>query len=254
MKSLPKPVFFDTDALKHEQQLIEIFEGLADRKLYPAQLETLLIKLITYVGSVLRADAHHSLLQNLVQFAEGEMIDQHAINRSINHEIKRLDASFAKTTLRFSTDAVVAQDILIPIFTHVSSADGQFTFITDGEVKLIAGQLSIDIAATANIKGKAANDLSVGTLTELEEPIAYIDAVQNITITSGGADIEDDDHFKERVRTADNLLSKGGPIGGYTGLVFGAHADIKAVTIKSPLPNDIHVYPLLSTGIASPEI
>ncbi|NRA86851.1 MAG: baseplate J/gp47 family protein, partial [Rhizobiales bacterium] len=25
-------------------------------------------------------------------------------------------------------------------------------------------------------------------------------------------------------------------------------------TIKSPLPNDIHVYPLLSTGIASPEI
>ena len=47
------------------------------------------------------------------------------------------------------------------------------------------------------------------------DPLPYVSAVSNTTVTAGGVDEEDDDSFRERIRTAGASFSVAGPAGAY---------------------------------------
>ena len=77
--SLPPPVFVnDADGLNPNLILADMiaeFEAAADRTLYPAQVERLLINLYAYRESLVRNAIQYAAQQNLLAFASFPMLD-----------------------------------------------------------------------------------------------------------------------------------------------------------------------------------
>ena len=87
------------------------------RKLWPAQVEALLIDMMAYALSLLGAQGQEAVQQRWAAFASGAHLDVLGANVSTF----RLKASAAQTTLRFMLPAPAVEDRIIPAGTLVSA-------------------------------------------------------------------------------------------------------------------------------------
>lgn len=248
--SLPEPQFIERDAIKITQELIAQYEQLTGKKLYPAQVERLLIDLIAYREMLLRIGIQEAAKQNLVEYARFPMLDY--LGELVG--VKRLPAQPARTTLRFTLSAVQSFDVLIPAGTRVETKDGKYIFRTDRDAVIKAGLNSVDITATCETPGAGANGYLIGEINQLITPIAYIEKVENISVSMGGTDEETDDRLRQRIKEAPERFSNTGSKGAYRFWAMSAHPDIVDVAVMSPSPGVVNVYPLMNTGNPSVEI
>ncbi|MBQ8143547.1 MAG: baseplate J/gp47 family protein [Butyricicoccus sp.] len=146
----------------------------------------------------------------LLKYSEGEWLD----NLSILKGVKRLEASAARTTIRFTLSAIRSSATAIPAGTRVAT-DNMVYFATMEYCEIPAGELELDVIAVALEAGAESNGILVGELCRLVDPIPYVDSVYNITTTSGGADTEDDASLAERNYLAPGAYSTAGPEDSY---------------------------------------
>jgi len=162
--------------------------------------------------------------------------------------VKRLPAQPALTTLRFEFQEPLAVGILIPKGTQVRSSDGKVIFQTKEDVNAEIGSEYVEVLAECTQTGTIGNGYEVGTVNELVNPLPYVSKVYNVTITTGGADVEDDDHFRSRIQLAPESFSNAGSKGAYIYWAKTAHQNIVDVAVESPEPGVVNVYPLLKGG------
>lgn len=112
--------------------------------------------------------------------------------------IELREASEATTTLRFTVAPPVGQGVTIPTGTTVRSADGFYTFTTVEELAIPAGTATGEVQAVRDISG--ATSLAAGVLTELYDPIAWVQAVMNPDAVESGSDAETVDSALARAR------------------------------------------------------
>ena len=248
--SLPEPNFIERDAEKITQELIRQYETLTGKTLYPAQVERLLIDLIAYREMLLRIGIQEAAKQNLLAYARFPMLDY--LGELLG--VYRLSAQPARTTLRFILAGEQSFDVLIPKGTQVETKDGKYIFETDIDVTIPAGQTSVDVYATCTQTGTGANGYRVGDINSPVSIIPYLDKVENITITYGGADEEGDERLRQRIREAPERFSSAGPKGAYRWYAMTAHQDIVDVSVNSPSPGVVNVYPLMKNGTPTQEI
>ncbi len=241
--SLPEPIFIERDAEKITQELIAQYEALTGKKLYPAQVERLIIDLIAYREMLIRIGIQEAAKQNLVNFARFPMLDY--LGELVG--VTRLPAQPARTTLRFSLTEPLDFDLLIPAGTEVETKDGKVIFATDYDVTLRAGQTYIDVTATATQKGSIGNGYLPGEVNSLVTMLPYI-SVENITTTMYGSDVEDDERLRQRIKEAPEKFSVAGPYGAYRYWAMTAHQDIVDVAVVSPEPGVVNIYPLMKDG------
>ena len=80
-------------------------------------------------------------------------------------------------------------------------------------------------------------------------------AVENITVSSGGSDIESDENFRERIQLAPESFSVAGPKGAYKFFAASANSNISDVAVIAPedaefcKPGNVYLFPLLTGGI-----
>jgi phage-related baseplate assembly protein len=159
---------------------------------------------------------------------------------------KRLTATHAQTTLRFTLDhPVEVGNYQIPAGTIVSN--GQHIFKTDELLIIPAGEQSGTVIATAEKEGTASNGILPGFVTQLATPLPNL-TVTNITTTNGGADAESDEDFAERISLAPETFASAGPRQAYIGHAMAAHPDIAAVSVTAPRPGVVDVRPILKNG------
>ena len=98
--------------------------------------------------------------------------------------------------------------------------------------------------------GILANDIEENTINTIIDDIPYLTAVSNITKTAGGANLEDDDAYRERIRLRPNSFSVAGPDGAYIYHTISAHQDIKDVYVYTPTstPGVVKIIPLMKNG------
>lgn len=248
--SLPEPNFIERDAEKITQEMIKTYERLTNKTLYPAQVERLLIDLIAYREMLIRISIQEAAKQNLLAYARFPMLDY--LGELLG--VTRLPAQPARTTLRFSLDESLEFDLLIPKGTQVETKDGKFIFETDKDVTIPAGQTYIDISATCTTVGASANGYIQGEVNSPVSVLPYISSIQNITVTYGGADEEDDERLRQRIREAPERFSNAGSYGAYRFWVMSAHQDIIDTGILSPSPGVVNIYPLMKDGNPTQEI
>jgi phage-related baseplate assembly protein len=235
--------FVITDPLYYEQELIKTYEALTDRTLQPADPERLIINLIAYAMTVIAINIDESARQNLLAYAEGEKLDALAEF----YGIKRLQARPAQTILRFSIDTPLNFDVIIPKGTR-ATPDGNLMFATIEEAKIPAGQLFIDVQAECETPGLIGNGYQIGQIKQLVDPIPYLTSVSNITMSMYGADVEDDERFRERIRLSIERFTNAGSRQAYEFWTKTAHQDIEDVSVYSSSPGVVNVVFILKDG------
>jgi phage-related baseplate assembly protein len=143
--------------------------------------------------------------QNLLKYSYGEFLD----NLGLLKGVTRKAAAAAVTTLRFTLSATRDVATAIPAGTRAGNLQAIY-FATDEYAEIPAGSEFADVAATCTTAGTAGNDLPPGEISVMIDPIGYMAGVQNVTATAGGAEIETDDSFAERIFLAPSAYSTAG--------------------------------------------
>jgi len=228
--------FVEKDPIYWEGLLIDAYEKITQRPLYPADPERLLINLQTYACTLLAIAINETAKQNLLAFATGQHLDALAQF----YGVQRLPARKAQAILRFSLAEPLSFDVVIPAGTRVSTG-GDLYFATLQEAKIPAGSLFVDVPAECNQPGTIGNGFSPGQIKYLMDPLHYVASVSNITMSMYGADEEDDERFRERIRLSIERFTNAGSKQAYIYHTLSAHQDIEDVEVYSPAPGQVKV-------------
>ena len=246
--------FTTTDSAEIYASVIENLMLMCDEPLYPGDERRLFGEALAAVFVALYSEFNDKMKQRTLRYARGVVLD--AIGD--RYAVLRASPSAASATFRFEASAIRSENIIIPKGTKITT-DGSLYFETEETVVLQAGTTSIDVAATCSVGGAAHNGYAVGTIATPVDLIPYIGAVYNITVSNGGDDGEpyDDDgdnRFRERIRLAPAMQSTAGPESAYRYFAMTADPDIIDVSIVSPSPNVINIYPLMTGGEIPDEV
>lgn len=250
MTQLPEPNFIERDPDTITKEWVELYEEKSGKVLQPAQIERLMIDVGAYRESVLRMKIQETAKKNLLSYAPLEILEH--IGEPLG--VRKLLANCSVTTLKFSVDEPLEFDFKINAGTETESKDGLVIFQTTEDVILKAGQTFVTVEAICETPGIVGNNYIIGSINNLITPLSYISTVENITVSSGGADDEEADGLRERIRQAPEKFSNAGSRGAYRYHTLSAHQSIIDVAINSPSPGVVNIYPLTKDGNPTSEI
>lgn len=229
--------FIETDSEKLYNTVITTLEKSVGEPLYPGDERRIFGDALVAVVLAVYSRANDACRQKMLRYARGEVLD--ALGE--RYACYRIQASPAKTTLRFSLNSAITSNIIIPEGTRVTP-DSEVYFKTTETVVLQAGAVYVDSPAECTLTGGAYNGYLAGSINRLVDLIPYIDSVKNTTISYDGDDGEPypeedggtgDGHYRERIRLAPTSLSAAGPRDAYEYHAKSADASIADVAIIS---------------------
>lgn len=181
--------------------------------------------------------------QDLLKYSYGGFLDNLAGTRGVT----RHGASPARTTLRFTLSAEKPYASAIPAETRVTNGNNlYFKTLQYGEVP--AGEMFADVEAECTVSGVEGNGFLPGQLNILVDPLPYVERVENVTVTAGGTDVEDDKSLAERTFLAPSGYSTAGSQDAYTFWTKTYNTDIGSVRPVSPTPGEVVVYIIMQDG------
>ena len=243
LKNLPDITFAESDPQTVELNIVTTVEGLLGRKLARADPLRLFLRGVEALMIQQRILINETAKQNLLAFATGDRLDHIGALTGTN----RIQPSAATTTINLQTSAARETSTLIPQGTRVTAGDGVLFALDDATV-IEAGKLSVDARATCTETGTKGNGYLSGEIDKLVDPVPFIAVVKNITTSAGGANLEDDDSYRERIHEAPEQYSTAGPTGAYEYFTKKASALVTDVAVESPAPAEVVIYPLLKDG------
>lgn len=248
--ALPVPQFTETDPTVILADLVSQYEALTGRTLYPGQVERLFISLLAYLTILNRNALQQACLQQLVLFATGTALE----HRGVEVDTPRLGATPAVTTLRITLPDGLASDTVIPAGYQVQTKDAKVIFSTSEALLIPRGTTQGEVVSQCLAPGTGGNGYQPGDVCQPMDLLPQVAGVLNTTTTAGGADPEDDDHYRARILDAPSRFSVAGPSGAYRSLAFATHPDILDVAVEEARPGVVAVYVLLATGLPSPDL
>ena len=240
--NLPATEFLTTDAAQIQSEIITTYENLTGRTLAAGDPVRLFLLGIADILVQQRTAVNIAAQQNLLPYAQGEYLD--ALGTYLS--VARLAESRAKTTIRFTLSEALATIYQIPAGFEVTN--GVVTFATDAILDIPAGKLTGEVTATCTTSGAVGNDFLAGQISTIVTPQTFLASAENVTITTGGADAENDADYAERIRLAPNSFSVAGPKKAYIFHAKSVSSAVIDVSVVSPTPGEVEVYPLLEGG------
>jgi len=246
---LPAPEFVTIDPQGIEADLIARYEAASGKKLYPAQIEVLLIHLIAYAHAQTLAAIQHTGEQMLVRTSSAPVLDY--LGDLVG--TPRLLAQPARATFAFTLTEPAAVSRLIPFGTRILSQDGKVSFMTEADLLIAAGESVGQVSATSEIPGEVGNDWPIDSVNVLDVALPFEVKASNVTISSGGADVESDERYRERIISAPERYTNAGSYGAYRHHAMSAHQSIVDVAVLGPNegepPGQVAVVVLSDAGL-----
>lgn len=180
--------------------------------------------------------------QDLLKYSYGAYLDNLAAMKGIARE----QAKPSRAMIRFTLSVIRPSTVEIPEGTRVTN--GEVYFQTESHAEIPSGESSVDVAAECMTSGVAGNNLEVGEINILVDPVPYVAKVANTEPTTGGADIEDDDTLKDRIYIAPSKYSVAGPEESYRYWVKTYNSNISDVLIYSDDPVDVVIEFIMNDG------
>jgi phage-related baseplate assembly protein len=244
VNTLTPPAFVETSPGLLVEQLVQLYQTVTGKTLYPAQIERLLVDFLAYRESLVRQAIQRSAEQNLVDFANGDRLE--ALGRLVGVN-GRLPAVAASTTWTITLQTV---DTVATTFAKGFRAAAQNGSIwqTTADVVIPAGQLSAAVMAQALVPGDVGNGIPSGSSFS---PLSGTATITSASISSGGSDAETDDQLRGRILLAPFGFSVAGSEGAYKFHAMSAHSSIIDVAVLNLGSGMVGVYPLCDDGLPS---
>jgi phage-related baseplate assembly protein len=242
------PQFYDTDYSNILADMVERYGLLTGRTLLPAQPEFLVLQAAAYTVKRIAEQNQAAATQMLLPFSNAPMLDYLAELQGVT----RLPEANATVNLEF-TLAVGHGGFTLPAGTRVAAISGQASFTTDNDVIALPGDLTLSVSATADTAGSQNNGFAIGQIARLVDRRLELAAVTNTSVSGGGADVETDAELRERIRLASGSFSVAGPANAYAFHARQASPAIIDVSVTTPEPGVVNVYPLVQGGVDTPD-
>ena len=240
----------DSDAWEMKKNMIDKYQELSGRTLTEASPETRIFESVAYVTALREEKYNDVAKQNYLRYARDKRLDLRG--EIYGERGKRLREQPAKATFRFFISAIQATDVVIPKGTRIQY--NELYFNTDEEYKILKGNLYTDGIATCNTPGEIGNNIPVGQIKSIVDLYPHYEKVENITVSNGGADIETDESYRERIREIPESFTNAGSSGAYEFWTKTASQAIIDVKVISPNPCEVDIYIWSSTGKATEEL
>jgi len=236
-----KLIEIDSDTIyKNAIQRIEIACG---EPLYPGDERRIfteaIIAVLVGMANMTNAACNAKFLDN----AEGEALD--ALGARV--ATTRIPAQSAVATFEFKLSEAVLTDTIIPEGTLITT-DGDVDFSTDEDLTIPAGETTGLITATCTEPGEDGNGFITGSIAQIVETIENVESAMNIETSMNGADEEDDDSYRERIRLAPSIFSTAGSEKGYIYWAKSASTTIQDVIVNVPSPCIVDLYVMCKDG------
>lgn len=197
-RTYPDISYVETDTETIVNTLIQGYEKIAGRTLYPADPARLFILWVADIIVQERVNIDFSAKQNIPRYAEGEYLDSLA---ELFKGAERLEPEKARTTLQYTLSIPLEVATTIPAGTR-ATPDGEIVFATLEDLTIPAGQRTGSVEAECQIEGENGNGFIPGQINQPIDVFPYYESVENITESAGGADRESDAAFYERMITS----------------------------------------------------
>ena len=249
LDSYPEVSFID--GLMFDQFLDEMVQNYEKKyqeltgetvKLAPAQPE----RLILYAAAVMLYQGMQCVdrggKNGLLKYSTGGYLD----NLAAFKRTSRNPASAARTILKFTLSKPQEFAVMIPAGTRAAVDD--LFFATLEQVVIEPGEEEAEVSAVCLTSGEIGNGYAPGRITTLVDPVNYVQGVENVSESSGGADEETDDALAERVYLAPSGYSTAGPEDAYRYWIQTYSAAVEDCLITSENPGEVDVYVMLQNG------
>ena len=243
LRSLPEIIFVDADKEKIEAAILGEYESITGRTLARGDPVRLFLLTIANIIILQMNSINETGKMNLLRYASGDFLDHLGAFMGV----ERTPAAAARTTMKITLSAERTVSTLIPAGTRFT-AGGNVFFALKEDMLIPAGETAGSGEAECLTEGPDGNGYEPGTLKTLVDPVPYVAAVENTTISEGGADEQDDESFREDIHIAPESFSVAGPAGAYEYFAKRASALIADVSVRSPSPGEVEVRPLLAGG------
>lgn len=244
LPSLPDLHFCESDPATVEAELFAAYEAATGRSLAPGNPERLFLATVAYEITMQRVIIDETARGQMLAYASGSALDH--LGALVGTQ--RLAPAHAASTLRVDLAQALAVAWTAPAGTRVTP-DGALIWTTDSALAIAAGETSGEVGITCATAGTVGNGYAPGQIARLVDPLASVASVANTSTSSGGADIEADDRYRERIHLAPSSFSVAGPEDAYRFWALSAHQDIVDVAVVSPAPVEIEIYTLLTGGL-----
>ncbi|SNZ07695.1 Phage-related baseplate assembly protein [Persephonella hydrogeniphila] len=208
------------------QKLREDYYKLTGKWVNPSDVESFLIDLIAYNRTQLEGKVNYYRKQNFLRYASGEALD--LLGEWLG--VIRLPPQPAKTTVRFTFETPHPQ-IMIDENVKLVAKDNKTIFKPAETVIVPADVETFDVVYECETAGTIGNGFIAGDINQLVSPIAYILKAENITVSTGGTQAEDDEHFRERIRLAPWRFNTAGSRKGY--IFWAMTADSSIIDVNA---------------------
>lgn len=245
--NLPKIDFIDTDPEAIKASIIHSYEVAAGRVL--AVADPIRIFLLSVASEIIqqRVLINQAAKNNLLSYATGNYLD--ALGNYLS--VPRLPAGSAVCNIRFTLSQALSEVYTIPAGTEVTN--GIVTFATNEDLLIPSGTLIGDVSATCTVPGTVGNGYYEDQVNTIVRPMTFVAKAANTNTTEGGSDEESDEDYAERIRLAPNSFSVAGPKNAYIFHAFSASSAVVDVSVDSPTPGVVNVYPILANGVIPDE-
>lgn len=246
--NLPEVQFAEKSARQIEIDIVNRYEAATGKRLSDADPIRIFIKALVPIIAQQRSNIDFSAKQNLLAYSTGDYLD----HLGAFSQTKRSEPAYATTTERFHLTSPVQKTI--PAGTRVTAGDGVFFEVIE-DTPTDINKSYIDVKVQCTQGGDVGNGYLPGEIDKLIEPIYWVESVENITESSGGADWESDDSYALKIQQAPESFSTAGPEQAYEYWAKKASSEIIDVKAFSPSPGVARIVPLLKNGeVAGQEI
>jgi phage-related baseplate assembly protein len=245
---LPVPNVIEVDAQAIILDLINKYQADTGVVLQPAQIETLLLNTIAYRTQLNLQQMNLAALQGLIDFSTAPILDYLVANFGV----ERLPPSNAVCKIRFTLNPGHGV-LVIPAGLRVQSLDGLVFFLTDVPTSVDAITNIVDINCTCNVSGVIGNGYAIGDINVILDPQPYLLTASNIEVTGNGGDAETDEQLRSRYKLRLSSFSTAGSTNAYKFYARSVSSSIIDVSVISPYPGAVAIYPLMEGGVVPPQ-
>jgi len=216
--------------------------------LYPGHKWRVMVHMLSLIEHQQLININEKAKNNLLRYSDLDMTKH--IGARTNTFL--IEASKSETMIEVILSKVFEVDYLISAGTLFTSGNNVY-FENLEDIIFLPGETSKTFKCLCVSPGTIGNDFLIGQIDKSASNLPFVSSIKNTVKSFGGADEEELDNFKERIRLSPSTYNTAGSDAAYIAMAKNYSAEVSDVYVYSSAAETVDVIFLMASGIPSAE-